>query len=66
MKAYKIELLVIDHENIGVCKETFKYNFEYYSSRVMSVQGEDIGEWHDNHPLNYGDEKYYQNLFKNP
>ena len=64
MKAYKVELLVLDHENIGVCAETFKEDFEYVSSRVMSIQSKEIGEWEDDNPLNCGDREFYNKLFQ--
>lgn len=66
MKAYKVELLVLDFENIGVCEETFREDFEYFISRVMSIQSKDIGEWDDDHPLNQRDQsrQFYEELFK--
>jgi len=64
MKAYKVELLVLDHANIGVCAETFKEDFEYLFPRVMSIQSKEIGEWDDNNPLNRGDKQFYDKLFQ--
>ena len=64
MKAYKVELLVLDHENIGVCAETFKESFEYLFPRVMSIQSKEIGEWDDDNPLNRGDREFYDKLFQ--
>lgn len=64
MKAYKVELLVLDHENIGVCKETFREDFEYLFPQVMSIESKEIGEWDDKHPLNRGDIEFYNNLFQ--
>jgi hypothetical protein len=64
MKAYKVELLVLDHEGIGICEDTFKEDFEYFHSRVMSIQSKEIGEWEDDHPLNRGDVEYYNKLFQ--
>jgi predicted protein tyrosine phosphatase len=64
MKAYKVELLVLDFEDIGVTKETFNEDFEYVSSRVMSIQSKDIGEWEDSNPLNRGDVEFYNKLFE--
>jgi hypothetical protein len=63
MKAYKIELLVLDFENIGVSEETFRDDIEYCSSRVMSIQSREIGEWEDSNPLNRGDREFYNKLF---
>jgi predicted protein tyrosine phosphatase len=64
MKAYKVELLVLDFEDIGVTKETFNEDFEYVSSRVMSIQSKDIGEWEESNPLNRGDVEFYNKLFE--
>lgn len=57
MKAYKVEVLVIDHDGIGA--EDIRYHLEEtrYPNRcmgpkVMQVTEVDIGEWHDEHPLN--------------
>lgn len=57
MKAYKIEIFVIDHENIG--EEAIKQEIECanfgndcISPSVKSIVCKDIGEWHDDHPLN--------------
>jgi len=57
MNAYKIELFVIDYDEIG--KEQIK---EYINEadfpnhclnlKVKNVVEKDIGEWHDDHPLN--------------
>lgn len=53
MKAYKVTLLVIDHNEYG--PEEIKVNIEneeYTSPRVIDITESDIGEWHDGHPLN--------------
>ena len=63
MKAYKVELLVLDHDDIGVCKETFE-DIEYHLTQVMSIESKEIGEWDDDHPLNFGDIEFYNNLFQ--
>lgn len=64
MKAYKVELLVLDFENIGVSKDTFREDFEYVFTRVMSIQSKEIGEWEDDNPLNRGDVEYYNKVFQ--
>ena len=66
-KAYKLEVLVIDHEGSG--EEQIKTLIEqnrYISPRVMSSKGVDIGEWHDGHPLNWRDKALaeFKRLFK--
>lgn len=53
MKAYKVTLLVIDHEKMG--EEAIRDNLEneeYTNPRVMEIESADIGEWSDSHPLN--------------
>ena len=66
MKAYKVELLVLDFENIGVCEETFELDYDHLSTQVMSIQSKDIGEWDDDHPLNHRDKskEFYNELFQ--
>ena len=55
---YKIELCVIDHDELGadgieeVLEET-KYPNYCISPKVLTVEGKDIGEWYDEHQLNY-------------
>ena len=53
MKAYKVTLLVIDHENMG--EKDIKLNLENEgctNPRVMAIETADIGKWSDNNPLN--------------
>jgi hypothetical protein len=53
VKAYKLELLVLDFENYG--EEELKMlamNARGLDPTVISIEGRDIGEWTDNHPLN--------------
>lgn len=57
MKAYKIELLVIDFDELGkdgIIREIENANYpnDCLSPRVKSVIEKDIGEWHDDHPFN--------------
>ena len=57
MKAYKLEILVVDFEDIGVEGATQEIESAHYGNRcitpvVMSVVSRDIGEWDDDHPLN--------------
>ncbi len=53
MKAYKIEILVIDNENIGEesIKEYIK-NAKYIYPSILSIKSKEIGDWSDDHPLN--------------
>lgn len=61
MKAYKIELIVVDHENmeeeqIIVALE----NTRYIHPNVIRCEGVDIGEWDDGHILNQRGTTYEQ------
>ena len=54
MKVYKLEVIVIDHEDIGdeiiEIIENQKYR-SIISPKVVAIQSADI-EWSDDHPLN--------------
>ena len=54
MKAYKIEVLVIDHQNLGldavVCELA---NVKHLWSQVVKTKEAEIGAWCDEHPLNH-------------
>ena len=70
MKAYKVELLIIDFDDIGAEAvatelENANYGNDCIAPQVKSVTGRDIGEWDDNHPLNCEDtsDKEYNRLF---
>ena len=56
MKAYKIELLVVDFDEVGEdiigIIETARYPNHCIDPRVQSIEWRDIGEWSDSHPLN--------------
>lgn len=57
MKAYKIELLVIDFDELGkdsIIREIENANYpnDCLSPRVKGIVEKDIGEWDDSHPLN--------------
>jgi hypothetical protein len=57
MKVYKVELLIIDHDEIGEegiksALENSNYPSDCISPRVQGVESRDIGEWRDDHPLN--------------
>lgn len=73
MKAYKIELLVVDHDGLGAAGiaqeiENARYANRCISPQVMSTQEADIGEWTDEHPLNntFRARIEYARLFENP
>jgi len=53
MKAFKVEVLVLDFENYG--KEQIELmlgNVRGLMCNVHDIQVADIGEWDDEHPLN--------------
>jgi hypothetical protein len=57
MKAYKVELLIIDIDEVGEADIEYLLKSARYPNRcinpiVMDIKGKDIGEWDDNHPLN--------------
>lgn len=70
MKAYKVEVLIIDFDEVGMpgiaqVLENGNYPNRCISPMVMSTQMRDIGEWTDEHPLNKRSTKLaaYQELF---
>jgi len=73
MKAYKVEILVIDHDQLGqegveTEIESVRYPNRCLSPVIMGITEADIGEWHDDHPLNLKGEHYaeYARLFPAP
>ena len=57
MKAYKVEVLIIDHDEMGEADiintiENARYPNHCMSPSVISSKVSDIGGWHDGHPLN--------------
>jgi hypothetical protein len=71
MKAYKVELLIVNHDGLSereikIQLENVNYPNDCISPSVMKIEGKDIGEWHDDHPLNKNKtmEKEYNKLFK--
>lgn len=57
VKAYKIELLIVDHDELGpeeikTVIENQKFPNWCISPNVMNVEERDIGEWGDDHLLN--------------
>ncbi len=57
MRAFKIELLILDFDDIGADEiesvlEQTRYPNRSIKPDVMLIQSADIGEWHDDHPLN--------------
>ena len=57
MKVYKLEIMIIDHDNCGAEEikdviENARYPNRCIMPEVMSIKHADIGEWSDEHPLN--------------
>ena len=57
MKAYKMTVLIIDHDGMGAedikaTLENQRFLNHCISPNVKAVEEVDIGEWTDNHPLN--------------
>lgn len=56
MKVYKIELLIVDHDDIGEEIKSILENARYpnhcIGPKVMNMEEREIGEWEDNNPLN--------------
>lgn len=66
MKAYKIELLIIDHEDMGIDEILDDLdNAQFTNPQVKSVEVRDIGDWSDEHALNRNDtaDAEYRALF---
>lgn len=57
MKVYKVEIMVIDFDELGRDgiveeMENVRYPNRCLSPTVMNITERDIGEWTDDHPLN--------------
>ena len=53
MKAHKIEVLMVDHDDIGASEiKSLISESDYIYPSVLSIETVDIGEWDDDHPLN--------------
>lgn len=58
MKAYTVSLLIVDHDALGrdeikTVLENTRYPNHCILPQVFKVQEMDIGEWTDDHPLNF-------------
>jgi hypothetical protein len=66
MKAYKIVLLVNDIDGAG--QESIEIqleNLKYVYPQIMEISEKDVGEWSDDHPLNYKDcHEAFNEIFK--
>jgi hypothetical protein len=57
MKAYKIEILVNDLDNLGeeLIREEItnaRYPNDCIVPQIMSIESREVGDWTDDHPLN--------------
>lgn len=70
MKVIRMVITIIDFENLGaegaadVLKNT-RYPNDCINLSVRSFEERDIGEWHDDHPLNRSDteDQEYERIF---
>jgi hypothetical protein len=58
MQIHKIVLTIIDFDEIGAesCREVLentKYPNRCISPKVHGIETREIGQWHDEHPLNH-------------
>lgn len=66
MKAYQVTLQIIDFDGLGANGiqdeiENTKYSNHCINPSVSKIISMDIGEWHDEHPLNKrGSEKLFR------
>ena len=71
MKAYKLEILIVDHDEVGQDKiiqfiENNTHPDYCLLPEVMRVDSADIGKWHKSHPLHFlnkNKKAEYQKLF---
>ena len=60
MKAYMAQVLIIDHDEVGAdgiktVIENARYPNRCIMPRVVRTDEAEIGEWYDQHPLNFED-----------
>ena len=70
VKAYKITILVLDHDEIGRdgivnAVERTKYPNRCIAPSVQDIEEAEIGEWHDDHAMNHHSTRRgeYQRIF---
>jgi len=70
MKVYKIEVMVVDLDQIGEQEikdviEHTRYPNHCIAPKVKNIESRDIGQWHDDHPMNKPDtaDAEYKRLF---
>jgi len=62
MQVIRLELMVLDFDGLGVEEvktvlENTKYPNHCIAPSVMAAEAREIGEWDDNHPLNFKDQQ---------
>jgi hypothetical protein len=70
MKVYKIVLCIVDHDvggdEISAILENAHYPNHCIGPKVISLESREIGEWHDDHPLNERNSRAaFESLFGN-
>ena len=70
MKAYKVTLLIVDHDELGEQEikdviENTDFPNHCMNPEVMDIKEAEIGEWDDDHPLNKVEttKEYYEKIF---
>ena len=70
MKVYKLEVLIIDFDEVGEegiigVLENANYPNDCISPEVKKIESREIGEWDDDNPLNNTDtaDEEYERLF---
>lgn len=73
MKAYRLEILVIDHDDVGLDVVTDAIEGARYPNRCIApiikrTKTADVGTWSDDHPLNKHEthDAEYRRLFGKP
>lgn len=62
MKVYKMTLMFLDHDDVGPAAakqliENARLPNHISPGDVMAIEERDIGEWRDDHPLNFRDKQ---------
>jgi hypothetical protein len=70
MQVYKVELLIIDFDDIGADGvrdelESANYGNDCITPQVMHIETREVDDWHNDHPLNDYDTagEAYRRLF---
>lgn len=56
MKAYRVQVVLVDHEGVGEEEiASLPSNYRYLCATVFKIEEKEIGNWTDDHPLNRHD-----------